>query len=175
MEKFIQQNVEIIELSGEDILRMCDDGVTIREYRDLAKFTSIEEVFGNKRGAVILYETREKFGHWVLLLKIGSNTVEFFDPLGIPLDQELGFIPDYYRKMLDEEIPHLTHLLANVDVVSNTTQLQEVDHEINTCGRHVVSRYRFFVLGYTLHRYVNLYKNQKESPDDTVSKITLFL
>lgn len=175
MDQFIRTKAETVELSDGDIMRMCRGNVVIHEYGDLAKLTDYKEIFGGKGAAVILYETRENFGHWVLLLDLGSNKVEFFDPLGIRMDQELSVIPDYYREKLNEVTPHLSHILRGVHVVQNTTQLQAVDHDVNTCGRHVVTRFRFYERGFGLKTYIRLYENQKELPDVTVSKLTLML
>ena len=175
MDNFIKHSVESIDLSDGDIFRMCNQGVAIHEYRDLDKMDSYMDLFGDHEGAVILYETRDNFGHWVLVLNLGGNQVEFFDPLGIPVDGELGIIPDYYRTRLNEVTPHLTHLLQGVRVKNNMKQLQKVDNEINTCGRHVVCRFRLYEMGFALEEYVRLFEKQLEPADDTVSKITLLL
>jgi hypothetical protein len=60
-------------------------------------------------------------------------------------------------------------------VINNTVKLQAVDQDINTCGRHVVSRFRFYKMGYSLHEYTRLFHRQKLTPDETVSLITLLL
>lgn len=175
MNEYIEENIEDITLSDKDMMRMCEYKVSIHAYEQLTMMSDYTELFNGKDGCILLYETRHNFGHWVLLINMGDH-VEFFDPLGIKMDQELKIVPEYIRAELHEDIPHLTHLLQNVHVVENTTQLQRIDHEINTCGRHVVSRFKMYLDGFTdLPSYLRLFEKQKEDPDMTVSKLTLLL
>ena len=175
MDEYIKLYVEEVALSDKEISRMCGGRVAIHGYEDLAAMRDYKELFNGKPGCILLYETRHHFGHWVLLIN-KEHEVEFFDPLGIKMDQELKLVPEYLRYQLNEDVPHLTHLLKNVRVRENTVQLQEVDYDINTCGRHVVSRFNMYMHGFeNLRPYLRLFKNQKESPDVTVSKLTLLL
>ena len=174
MNEYITKNIEGIELPNRDISRMCEHKVAIHSYEELAMMSDYTQLFNGREGCVLLYETRHNFGHWVLLINLGDR-VEFFDPLGIRIDQELKLVPENLRSGLNEDVPHLTHLLQNVHVIENTTQLQRVDYHINTCGRHVVSRFKMFLDGFDLKSYLRLFERQKEDPDLTVSKLTLLL
>jgi hypothetical protein len=175
MNKFIKYHGENVNLSDVDIVRMCLGEVSIYTYHELVNFTSPDQIFQNKRGAIILYETRDNYGHWVLLIKLSNNTIEFFDPLGLEMDTELQLVPEFYRSKLNEMRPHLTDIFSQHHIITNRTQFQAVDQDINTCGRHITTRFRFFLLGYDLKNYTLLFKNQRETSDEIVTKLTLFL
>ena len=170
MNKIIDR-AESISLSSEDLLRMCNEKVNIFTYPELAGVDSYEELFTNGNdNCIVLYETRLGYGHWVCLLRYPTH-IEFFDPLGWMMDTELGVIDEYYRSVLDEIQPHLTYLLKNVRVISNTTALQKESAKVNTCGRHACVRIRF--RGYGLKDYVTLFKNK--NADQIVTMLTYLL
>jgi hypothetical protein len=156
---------------------MCNEDVSTHVYHELADFDTIEQVFEGKKGAILLYETQRDVGHWVLLLDYREDQgyIEFFDSYGLPLDSELGLIPAYYRGELNEDTPHLTHLLSGYVVKENSQQLQRFYETVNTCGRHVVVRFKFFQMGYELEEYTHLFTSQNIDADLLVTKQTFFL
>lgn len=173
MDKIIR-NAESIDLTGKDIMDIVKGQVNIYEYKDLANYSNIDDILHTYGACIILYELRQGFGHWVLLHKVSNNTLEFFDPYGMYIDEELKFIDPHMRSVLGEDVPHLTHLIENSSyhIIENTYRFQEVKSDVNTCGRHVSVRLRFRDLH--LNEYIKLFKNSKLNPDEWVSALTLF-
>lgn len=139
-------NAEKIELSDDDIRRIVDDKVNVISYESLFSYGSIDSALGPYNALIVLYEVEShNEGHWSLLYK-QNNTLHFFDPLGIAMDEEIDFIPNFYT--LDnkgERIPHLTYLVekSGYKVISNKVKYQKVSEDINTCGRHCCVRLKF--------------------------------
>lgn len=169
---------EEIDLSGEDIHRITDGKARIIEYEEIENIHSIDDLLGEFGAVIILYETRKNYGHWVCLFRTGNKTLEFFDPYGLKLDQELDIAPDYNTRLHNGVLtPHLTALMelcAGCKVNSNTTQLQNNLEHTNTCGRWVALRIRF--RGISLKRFIELMTNNKYYDGDWfVSALTLFV
>jgi hypothetical protein len=168
----IIKNAENIELSGIDLHRMTDGKAVIISYPELGKFKSLDELFGNLDQIIILYDMQDpSIGHWCCLMRIG-DLVEFFDPYGLKVDQELDFTNPMHIR---QEGPHLSAMIQNsgYNFVYNSTKLQEFKHHINTCGRHVAVRLRFSYLD--LKKYIQMLERNKYSPDEMVSLLTLLL
>ena len=83
----IIDNQESIDLSGNDIKTITNDGARVLSYHELVNYNSLDEVLGDNEAMILLYETRENFGHWVTVFKVDDDTVEFFDPYGLQMDQ----------------------------------------------------------------------------------------
>ena len=133
-----------IPLSSEDIERMLDGKTRILSYKQLMKKNNINEVLKPFDSCVILYETKDNFGHWVCLLKRG-DTVEWFDSYGFKPDDERKFIPEAYKKMHYPE-KYLVKLLldSGYKIRYSEFKLQDGnDESVATCGRFVVLRILF--------------------------------
>ena len=97
-----------IALSDKDIMRLIKGKANLLTYTELQKYNNIDQVLGPYSALVLLYETSKNFGHWVCVFKVNENTIEHFDSYGLKPDDELKFIPEYFREVNYEEIPHLT-------------------------------------------------------------------
>jgi hypothetical protein len=172
MDKIIKK-AESIDLTGKDIMNITNGQVNIYEYKELARYSNIDDLLHTFGACIILYETSQSFGHWVLLHKVSPNTLEFFDPYGMQIDEELKYISEHARNILGEDVAHLTHLIGQSSyyVIVNDHRLQSIKSYINTCGRHVSVRLRFRNLN--LKQYINLFKNSKLDPDEWVSALTI--
>jgi hypothetical protein len=170
------QKAEDIPLTGRDIVRIS--GINnIMEYGDLSNYTNIDAVLGPQKAVIILYETKERFGHWVCLFKWNNNTLEFFDPLGLIMDSELKFISEYHRRELNEVTPHLTHLVNNsrYNLIENTYKLQEFIEHVNTCGRWTATRIKFRNVNIDEFAQYWMRGLPKIKPDFLITKYTLNL
>ena len=178
MEKLLKA-AKAIPLSGRDIYDILDGDVNILTYKDLAEVKDLDQILN--KPCVILYETNENFGHWTLLLKIHKDTIELFDSYAYMPDEQIKFIPSYFR---DEKnsLPHLSWLLATSKkynkIISNTVKLQKSASDINTCGRWVIMRcitWRDFNM--SLKDFIETYRHSygKLHPDDIVTLNTMFL
>jgi hypothetical protein len=76
-----------ITFTEEDIRRVCQGKVNVLGYPELGseEYPDLDSVLGQYGAAVILYETKDNFGHWVALLRCNSKreekepTLEWFD------------------------------------------------------------------------------------------------
>jgi len=131
-----------IPLSSEDIKRHLGQDVKVIAYPELSKYSDIRKVLGKRGKAVVLYETKHNYGHWVGLHKSPKGGIEVFDSYGFVPDDELKYIDTNFRKINNEMKPHLSHLLyaSGLPVEYNNYKFQKMAKDVNTCGRHVVLR-----------------------------------
>lgn len=158
-------------LTNHEILKMINHKANLLVYEDLQKYNNIDDVLGKYKALVLLYETRDNFGHWTCLFKVNSNTIEHFDSYGLKPDSELKFVPEYFRKIHYEDYPHLTALLylSKYKVIYNEYELQKHGKGINTCGRWVVTRLNYRMIPQNVFaKFFLKYKN----PDLAVVEAT---
>jgi hypothetical protein len=173
MDKVIIQS-EKVDLSGQDIIDITNGETNILEYSDLHNIHNIDDVFNNKPTATILYQTKQNFGHWVVLIKHDDKTIEFFDSYGLAPDEELKYSEFNLRIHGGQQIPHLSHLIndSNYHMIYNKVRLQKWIEDVNTCGRHCAVRIKMRHL--KLSQYIQLMtKNKYYNPDFYVSALTL--
>ena len=146
LQKLIK-NSEKIELSEDDISKIVDGKVNVISYEQLFLYTNIDEALGPHKALIVLYEVQSHTqGHWSLLYLDDQNTLHFFDPYGLKLDDEIRYIPDFFT--LDnkgEQVPHLSYLVekSGYKLVSNKIQYQKEKKEVQTCGRWCCVRLKF--------------------------------
>ncbi len=152
--------------SNDDIMYLCDNKTNIIKYSDLINYDNIDNILSPHNNTVILYETGKNYGHWVCLIK-QNNLIEFFDPYGMKIDEQLK-----YSKNKD---PLLSLLLLKSPYLlkENTTRLQKMYKNISTCGRHVCLR--IILKELKLNEYIKLLKNNKNNPDLLVTYLTSFV
>lgn len=159
-----------ISLSDKDILNMLDRKCNLLTYTELANYNNLNDALGEYKTLVILYMTKNNYGHWCCLFLRDDNILEFFDSYGIFIDDELEFIPDNYRIVSNQSYPHLTYLIYNSqykNVEYNQYKLQKMTPEINTCGRWVVVRIMLKRL--SLDEFAQKFKN---NGDEMVVQLT---
>tara|TARA_Y100000114_G_C11697914_1_gene296949 strand:+ start:328 stop:852 length:525 start_codon:yes stop_codon:yes gene_type:complete len=159
-------NSEDIDLSGQDIKAITNNKARVISYHELANISSLDELMGINKAVILLYETKENFGHWTALFTIDDNTVEFFDSYGFAPDQELNYAT--YN-----DTPYLSNLMksSGYNFIYNDKKLQTFAHDINTCGRWTSLRVRMRDI--PLKQFIALWtKNKHYQPDFWVSAIT---
>lgn len=139
---------EKIALSDKEVMEIIEGRANLILYRSLSNFNNIDEVLGPHQAAIILFESKPSFGHWVCLFKRG-NVIEFFNPYGdnkyneegFP-DETLTFISKKFRKQSNQDRPVLSQLLLDspYQLTYNEYPFQEMVEDINTCGRHCAVR-----------------------------------
>jgi hypothetical protein len=146
-------------------------------YEDLDKYESIEQVFNEWKATIILYETMKNFGHWTLLLKHSNNILEFFDPYGLNVDEELNFNNNFYvRTHNNIQVPHLSYLInkSGYELITNKKKLQQFLEHINTCGRWCSGR--VILRDVPLIEFQKLFTNNiNHTPDFWISAYTYLL
>ena len=160
-----------IALSDKDIMRLIKGKANLLTYTELQKYNNIDQVLGPYSALVLLYETSKNFDHWVCVFKVNENTIEHFDSYGLKPDDELKFIPEYFREVNYEEIPHLTYLLYNsgYNVIYNEFKLQKKKKGINTCGRWVATRLIYRMIPQKVFAKFFLEYN---NPDEIIVQLT---
>lgn len=132
--------IEKVDLTGEDLVKICEGKVEVVAYHTLKKYNSIEQLLSKHGAVILLYETKENYGHYTALHYDNTGNLEFFDSYGIPPDGELK----YAEYNLDEGVPYLTRLLKKYDkpINYNKVRLQRFIKDVNTCGRWTSCRIR---------------------------------
>jgi len=126
-------------LSGKEMIDLVGGRANIMNYRDLQKYDNIDDALGEYGALILLYESRDNYGHWTLVFKTPEGYIEHFDSYGYKPDEEIKGIPEYYRKKNYNKVPHLTYLLftSRIPVRFSQYKLQKKGPMINTCGRWV--------------------------------------
>lgn len=176
MDKIIHR-AESIDLSGRDIKRMVGGKTSIMAYEQLKTYSSLEEVLSPFGSCVLLYQTRENYGHWVVLIDRGNKLLEFYDSYGLAPDEELKLDNAFHLRIHGGKItPHLGALIqkGGWSVQYNHEQLQEQLSDINTCGRYCVMRLLYKDL--SIRKFNDLLtKNKHYKPDFWVSAMTYLI
>src|SRR5574337_291361 len=97
------KNLEDVSLSNFELMDIVDNQSNLITYDKLANVRSIDEILNPYGACIILFLTRENYGHWCCLFKLGDNLLEFFDPYGYMPDEELSFG--------QQQVPYLSALL----------------------------------------------------------------
>ena len=144
-------------LSDSNILKLVNGKANIMVYENLIHCKSIDEILKPCGACFLLYQNKPNFGHWCLIFKLNKNTLEFFDPYGYIPDSELKFVPQEFRKLLNEDHTYLLRLLYNspYNIDYNEHRLQELAKNINTCGRWCVVR--LWCKKMKLQKFANLF------------------
>ena len=134
-------------LSSADMQRWLP-GTLVMVYSDLAQFKTMDDALGARKQMVFLYLTSKMYGHWVCVFRRGQ-TISVFDSLGYVPDDELSFIPAHFRRVSNQERPHLSYLLESSPyrIEYNNWALQKDSPRIATCGRHCIVRLAFKNMG----------------------------
>lgn len=176
-EKEIIKDAEDYPLSDSDIQKILNPDTFIFPYPYLKEVRHIDETFDNLGRNIMLYLTEnENMGHWVCMIKRelpnGETEIEFFDPYGEAPDTQLNYIGSSKRKELEQDIPLLSRLFrqSGYNIIYNKYPFQKDKADVNTCGRHCVSRLLFKDLD--LKQYKKMIDKSGVSPDEFVIRLT---
>lgn len=168
MDSFIR-SAESVSLTETDIKMLTKNNVKIMSYPELEGL-SLSQVFDTSDYVCVLFETRHDYGHWVLLSKLSDSKgtfYEYFDPYAFGVDEVLEKVPEHTREALGEDDFHLTFLFKDQRVVVNHVRLQKYAEDVNTCGRHCISRY--WHRDKTLKKYISFMIDSRNDPDYLVT------
>lgn len=169
------QEKEEKALSGSDIIKLLNGRTRVIKYSELSKIYDINELLFGLNSCVILILSKENYGHWVCITR-NNNVIEFFDSYGYFIDDPIYFknTSKYFRKINDQDYPHLTYLLlkaSNENIITyNELKFQKLEKNISTCGRHVVCRIKYKKLN--LYDYYNFLKSIDNDLDKVVTILT---
>lgn len=175
MNKIIKE-LEKMSLSNNEVMKLVNGKANLIQYSELAKVSNIDEILKPYGACIILFLTRKNYGHWTCLFKVKPDELEFFDPYGLFIDDELNFkMPEYFRKKSNQDYPHLTWLLYNspYKISYNEHKFQKKMKGVATCGRHTAMR---LILRYlTLEQYKELIDGSRMDPDKFVTMLTSYI
>lgn len=149
-------------LSSDEMLEALDYKCNIVKYSELKNYKNINDILGEYKKCILLYETKLNYGHWTCLYKNKKkNTIFFFDSYGFVIDDELNFIPHYNKKILNSDYRYLTKLLykSKCNIEYNEYELQDFSPDVSTCGRWVIVR--LLLNNLSVESFYNLFKNIK--------------
>lgn len=149
-------------LSGRDIHNFLGGQCNILTYPEIKEFNSIDNILSIDKPLVLLYMTKEHYGHWVCLIK-HLNKIEFFDSYGTVIDKQLDKINPFFRSQSGQDYPYLLKLLydSGLPVEYNHYPIQKKYKDkietVATCGRHCIVR--LLNKDLELENYINGLKN----------------
>ena len=159
-------------LSDDDIKRLLGGNIKITSYPDLDKVDHLNDIFDSRGRAILFFpQESEQSGHWTALIRDGRQ-IEFFDPYGEPPEAQKDTLPNSKLEELRMKKPLLSKLLdeSGCRIIFNKKQLQELEDDIHTCGRHCVCRLLHYKLA--IQRYRDMISRSGMSPDEFVVKET---
>lgn len=174
MDEFDEQVKEAMKksLSDSEITDYLDGKCKILTYEQLCDYDNIFDAMGPYEALVLLYLTRERYGHWCCCFT-QDNSIVFFDSYSAIPDDELDYIPKKVRDRFCENYPHLTKLLYESErpIEYNEFVLQAKGNGISTCGRWTCVRLKYRDI--PTSNFAKLFRGQTESPDWIVTALTI--
>ena len=137
-----------IENSDKRVVKFCD----LEHFKDVHKLLPKWEDF-----RIILIEQKINSGHWVCITRRNNNFC-FFDPYGNSPYQNLNFISKKMNELLGQEKTDFSGLFKGLKKGSykldyNKKKFQNLDNNINTCGRWCIVFLSKFIQGYSLKEF----------------------
>ena len=169
--------IKAYSLSDKDMKKIIPT-LKVVSYPELLNAKHIDEVLDSKGRLMLLYLTEnEHTGHWVCLLKRrGTKTLEYFDPYGnYGPDGESKWLTPQELEEFGQDTFHLSKLIKSspYKLIINKTKFQKDKRDVNTCGRHCLTR--LYLKHLSLPEYTKLVQGSGVSPDDFVSGFTFNL
>jgi len=173
-------------LTDEDIDAYLGTNKHVIKYSELEKYNNdIDKLLPKLMSyKILLLETEENSGHWVLLTKYkykDNITIEYFDSYGNSPLKLLRFNNSIINNMLGQKNKLITDLLQDAEnkkymIIYNKKRFQKIDSNINTCGRHIIGRLiSLLKLLYNLNEYQDYIsancKKLKLTPDEFICVI----
>ena len=161
-----------IALSDNECLQLVNGKANVILYENLIYCNDIDQLINPYGACFLLYETKKNYGHWCAIIKLNNTTVEFFDPYGVFPDDELKWVPENTKKVLNSDKPYLTSLLYNsqYNIDYNEHKFQKYSKNIKTCGRWCAVR--IYLKYLSLEEFTHLFKN---NGDNKVTLLTMWI
>lgn len=172
-----QQNSLAYLVSSKDLERKINHPIKIVQYKDLYEYQSLGELMQNSSLSILIIlinTSPNNTGHWTCLIR-QNNLLTYFDSYGKKVDQELKYISNQNRIVLNETKPYLTNLIkqSGLKLIQNTNEYQSYAPNINTCGKYVTFVSNSIIKGMNLKEIQNLlaeiHHDRKESYDEIVN------
>ncbi len=139
-----------VPLSKKQIEQISGKPVNVISYNKLTKIKNIDKLFNKYTdGCLIHYQTghdnNSVMGHWCILTR-DKNNINFFDPYGQYIDNQLDNIDESYNQRINQDYPILSKLLGHspYKIHYNPFPLQSFDNGSATCGRWCAVYLKYF-------------------------------
>ena len=132
-------------LTDYEIGQMNHDAVFI-PYDQIRYFKDINQLFGGKRKAIILYLFETNSGHYTCLFRRGhkhSEVLSYFNSYGKEPDDDVLKLPLEKRIEFNEVEPHLFELMASTGIPCEYNNVRMQSRGTATCGWHVTHRLHY--------------------------------
>jgi len=173
-DKFIK-NLEKISLSNYDVMNLINGRANLVLYPEISKYNNIDQLLGEHAACIILYLTKENYGHWCCIFKQNPKVIQFFDSYGEMVDSALDYkMNPYFKKTSGMDLPLLTGLLYKAfdkyEIRFNNFKFQQDKKDVNTCGRFCVVR--IWLRELNEYEFKDFMYSTPYSPDELVSLLT---
>ena len=154
-----------ISLSATQVLNLLDNKANFVQYSDLHKISTIDELLGQYKKCVLLYQTSHNYGHYVAIWE-HNNIIFFSDSYGSKPDTQLNFVPHDMKDELNSNHNYLIRLLykSGKKVEFNQYQFQSREPDVAVCGRWTVNRLRFPEI--SINDYHDIFKQSSKYIDN---------
>jgi hypothetical protein len=173
MEAGAEARAEAYPLSDTDIKRLLGGNIKITTYSDLDNIHNISQLFDGMGRAILFFpQNSEQSGHWCCMIK-KAREIEFFDPYGDEPDDQKDSIPKRKLEQMNMDRPILSDLLhhSGYRIIFNKVQLQKLNNDVQTCGRHCVCRLLY--ASYPIKRYRDIIAKSGLTADEFVVDKTI--
>jgi len=170
------KELENISLSNTEVMHLIDGKANLIQYPQLVNVTNIDQILEPYGACIILFLTKQNYGHWTCVFKVNNNTIEYFDPYGLFIDEALDFNKDnYFRIENNQNYAHLTYLLyhSKYEITYNQYKFQSKKKGVSTCGRHTAMR--LIMRNLSLDEYKKYITSFNIDPDELVTLLTIFV
>ena len=149
-------------ITGDMIQKYIPDALILK-YGELRKYKKLPPL-----PLVLLYETKNNFGHWTSILRTPEG-IEHFDSYGYKPDEEFEFIPKKFRYKSNQDHKYLLDMLIKSKEPVNYSQYNlQGDLPMATCGRWVILRNLFKDL--TIDQFAHMILKTRNQLRKEVSK-----
>ena len=128
-------------LSDDDIMKIMNRKTNLISYPEITQYRDIDDMLIDGR-CVILYCSKENFGHWTCIFK-RKDGLHFFNSYG-NLESKTDGYPDAFLKYINEKFrveshqnyPYLLKLMEKspYELHYNDYKYQKLSKDVKTCG-----------------------------------------
>jgi hypothetical protein len=131
--------------TDSDIRKYLGEDAKIIEYEELLRYNTIFDLLPqDKSYVIILIETKDNYGHYVCLCRLGSGAtdgrLQYVDSYGKGVDMQQKFIDPWWRRESNQDKKHLSRMIKDCPYKLEymSRQLQSKYKYDATCGRYMI-------------------------------------
>ena len=163
-----------VDLNLEEMQQLTRNKARIVLYDNLTVNDNILDVIGKTHKCVLLFPTAQGSpdGHYLGIMSYPEiNTILHWDSYGLGVEQEMRYSTS--RHVQANALGQLYQKFRNQGgkVIFNTYRYQQMQAQVDTCGRQVAIRLMFSNL--TENQYARMMLNQHNSCDYMVTMMTM--